>query len=134
MFPAQRTLRAFCYLDLTKTACLCIVVKESIGDRRSNANDQLEHFCGLDGPDYTGKHANHAGFLATGHNSSRRRCFEYAAITCGLPWKNREDPSLKSKNGSVDEGPICKVTGIINKKFRRKIIGSINDNIVIFYY
>ncbi len=132
MLPAQRTLRTFRNLDLTKTACLCIVVKEPIGDGRSNSNDQFEHLCGLDGPDHTGKHADHASFLATGHDASGGRGFEYATITCCFFWKNGEYASFKSKNGSVDERPIRKITGVINEEFRRKVVCAINDDVVVF--
>ena len=83
-------------------------------------------------PMIPGKHAKHSALCTTRHHPGRRRLREHATVT-GTTQMRRENRALtvKSKDRSVDIRFLRQDADIIRQVARRKIVRSINDDVIV---
>src|SRR5262245_31865768 len=69
MLPTERSLRIAFHLDFPELGLAGVEIEETISQRTADAEHELECFRGLNRPDDTCKHADHACLLAGSHQS-----------------------------------------------------------------
>ena len=98
-------------LDFTETCEPGVIVQQAIREGPALAQNQLQHFSGLDRSDHTGQCTDDAGFLATRDHAGRRRLFEHATIAGALSGKDREHTAVKPEDATVHQWFFCKEAG-----------------------
>jgi hypothetical protein len=119
-FAAQRTIGVPLDADFSELSASCIEVQQAIGQRATDAEDQLQRLGGLDGPDDAGQHTDDTGFLAGGNEPLGRRLLKDATITSRLLRDDGGDATIESKNAAVHQRFAGEEAGIVDEEFRRE--------------
>src|SRR5271165_4604949 len=131
MAPAHRAIRILAQLELAEFHPERIEQQQSPNQRVTLANNELERFSGLDGPDNSGEHAKHAALGAGRHQPWRRRFWVQAAVARAAGSAENRDLAFEAEYGAVNVGFAEQDAGVVHQVARGEIVGSIDDDVVV---
>lgn len=118
--------------DFSKGHIQSIIHKQSALESPSFAENDLESFDCLDGPDGSGDTAEHPSLLAVGNRSRRRWLAENAAVAGSFSWDDGSHLAVKAEDGPMNQRFSRHNTGVVYQKACGKVVGTVNDDIIIF--
>ena len=132
MFTAKRTIFTSFYVYFSKIHCFCVECQQFVGQQFANACYVFQCFGGLDCAQHSRNCAQHSRLRASGNRIWWRRCFKHATVA-SVSRNVCERLPLKTEYSTVAKRFSCHYARIVNEKFHREIIGSVNHKIVVFY-
>ena len=117
--------------DLTEFHSKRIVCKKVSCKKISNSKNILNGFHCLKASDHTSHCSDDTSLFTGRYGILWRRIFEYTSVTWSFSRNIGHKLSLETKDSCVREWFLCHNAGIIDQEFRRKIIGSVNNEIII---
>lgn len=98
----------------------------------ADLREEFDRFHGLEAANNAWEHAQDTCFRSCGHGTFGRRFGKKAAVAWASEvWGKDGDLAFKLVNGTVDEGLLEKVSGVVCGEAGGKVIGAIEEGIVI---
>src|SRR5713226_7265410 len=128
---AHRAIGILAQLQLAKAHSPRVEQQQTINHDVGRAEDDLNRFVGLNGADDSRQHAQHAALGARRHQPRRRRFGIQAAVARAAFGPENARLSFETKDGTVDVGFAGEHTGVVDEIARRKVVGAVNNHIVV---
>src|SRR5438034_4434614 len=131
MLPAERTFRILTQLELAEFHLQGVVKQQPPHQSASFAKDQLYGFGGLNETYGPGEDTQHASFGAAWDQAGWRWFRIEAAIAGTFPGIEYRGLAFETEDAAVDIGLVQKHASIVDQIASRKIVGTIDDNVVV---
>src|SRR6266849_6191362 len=128
---AHRASFIFAQLQLAELQRHGVEQQQTAGERITFAENQLDGLHGLQRADNSRQYAKHAAFGATGHQARRRRLRIQASVARAIGHAEDGHLPFKAENRAVDIGLAEKDAGVVHQIARGKIVGAVDDDVVI---
>ena len=110
----------------------CIIGKKSSCEKFSFTDNVFDCFHCLKASDDSTHSSDNAGLFTSRYCVLRRRIFKYTSITWSFSWNIGHKLAFETDDSCMREWFLCHDTGIIDQEFCRKVIGSVNNKVVVF--
>src|ERR1700730_7280637 len=133
VLATDRAIRILAHLEFTKPHFQSIETDQPPDERLTNPKDQLRCLDRLHHTDHSGQYPKHPALGTTGNHSRWRRLWKHTPITgTAEVWGKNGALTIKPENRSVDVRLLRQNTNVVGKVPGRKIIGTIDNKVIIF--
>jgi hypothetical protein len=128
---AHGTLRVPPHPYLTPRRGERIEEQQAARHRLAGTEDQLDRLEGLEAANDAGKHAEHPGFGAAGHQPGRRRFGEETAVA-GATWRPEEGKlAVEAEDAPVDVGLLEQHARVVDQIAGGKVVAAVEHHVPI---